>query len=263
MHKVLLADDEFYIISSLRHRINWTDYGFEIVDDANNGIDAYEKIKKCMPELVLADINMPGMNGLELIGKVSRELPNIKFIIISGYTEFQYAKEAMNCGAIGYCNKPLDDEELTDILVRVNKELKRFDSAEETDEDEISEKTNHYEMIKNITFRNIIQYIDENLLTGYISVKEISDKFHLSENYISQLFKKEMDISFTNYTTQKRMEYACSMLKNTEYPISEIAIKSGYFDYFHFAKVFKKKTGNTPSEYRSNEGRQYQTAMRA
>lgn len=263
MHKVLIADDEFYIISSLKHRINWMDYGFEIVDDAKNGEEAYEKIKKCMPELVLVDINMPGMSGLNLISKISQELPNIKFIVISGYTEFRYAKEAMNFGAIGYCNKPLDDDELTDILIRADKELDRAGSVEETRDNESPVKSSNYEMIKNITFRNIIQYIDENLLSGYISVKEISDKFHLSENYISQLFKKEMNISFTNYTTQKRMEYACRMLKNTEFPINEIAIKSGYFDYFHFAKVFKKHIGYTPSEYRNNEGRTYQAVMQA
>lgn len=256
MHKVLIVDDEFYIINSLKHRINWTEYGFEIMDDAKNGQEAYEKIKKYQPNLVLADINMPVMNGIELIGKVSQEMPNIKFIVVSGYTEFKYAKEAMNYGAIGYCNKPFDDDELIDILIRADKELKRA-GTEAPDQNDCTQSPS-YIAVKNVTFRSILNYIDENFLNGYISVKEISDKFHLSENYISQLFKKEMNISFTDYTTKKRMEYACMLLKNTDAPISEIAQQSGYYDYFHFAKVFKKKTGYTPTDYRNNECRQYQ-----
>ncbi len=257
LNKVLLVDDEFYIINSLKHRINWTEYGFEIMDDAKNGQEAYEKIKRYQPDLVLADINMPIMNGLELIGKISQEMPNIKFIVVSGYTEFQYAKEAMNYGAIGYCNKPFDDDELIELLIRADKELKRNKNAEDYEHNE-SRPNPSYGTVKNVTFRSILNYIDDNYLNGYISVKEISDNFHLSENYISQLFKKEMNISFTDYTTNKRMEYACRLLKNSDAPISEVANQSGYYDYFHFAKVFKKKTGYTPTDYRCQESRQYQ-----
>lgn len=250
MNKVLIADDEYFIISSLKHRINWEKYGYEVVNEARNGLEAYEKIEEEQPELILVDISMPVMNGLELIQKISENYARIKCIVISGYADFKYAKEAMNYGAIGFCEKPVDDEELVCLLTRATKEIRK---AKEFEEKLISEENqeNNYSSIHNSMFRGILEYIDRQSLKGNISISDISKQFHLSENYISQLFKKEMNVSYTYYTTHKRIQNSCKLLKNTDYSINQVALESGYTDYFHFAKVFKKNLGVTPTEYRS------------
>lgn len=95
MIKIFIADDEFYIREHLKNSIDWNSYGFEIVGDANNGIDAYERIKITSPDIAIIDISMPRCNGLELIEKLNKENRSIKYIILSGYNEFEFAQKAI------------------------------------------------------------------------------------------------------------------------------------------------------------------------
>jgi len=116
MYKVFIADDEKAIIRGLKSSINWNELGFQIAGEADNGIDAYEKILEIKPDVVFTDIRMPGMNGLELIKKVSEFSQDILFVVISGYAEFAYAQKAVKYGVLGYCLKPFDEDEIAGIL---------------------------------------------------------------------------------------------------------------------------------------------------
>lgn len=116
MIKVLLADDEQWIVDNLKVSVEWAKYGFEVVDTALDGIEAYEKIMEWQPQLVFTDIRMPGMNGLELIKKVGATHPEIQFAVISGFVEFAYAQKAIQYGAIGYCLKPVEDQDVIQVL---------------------------------------------------------------------------------------------------------------------------------------------------
>lgn len=471
MYKVLIVDDELLVINSLKNRISWKDYGFEIVGDARNGITAYEKILQLRPDIVFTDIRMAGMNGLELIQKVNELSLNIQFVVISGYAEFAYAQKALNYGALGFCLKPFDENEIAGILKKARTVLDNIRSSHETelltllednstegqtlkseifktlgfecngkngfqvvvftgttglnlpeelkyikfkigsvknayiieynpvaheskyytekiaqnircigiskihysfntlseaiDEASIaasqffitgtkclyeysdyclekfdqtvkelgdaliarniasiekildligtyfqdgtctvkhalkvynmflylfgSEYTDKYEnsletyeqltnlfcsvqeMLsylkelliesKNVghyttaadegndTYKRILKYINLNYCND-ISVQSIASKFMVNPNYISQLFKKEKGETFTEYLTGLRVKHACEMLKTNDLPVYEIAEKAGYNDYFHFAKVFKRVTGKTPTAYR-------------
>ena len=118
MYKVFIADDECWVVESLKASIRWEEFGFEVAGQAFNGIDALNLIREIKPDVIFTDIRMPGMNGLDLIKKV-KELPlKAQFIIVSGYAEFAYAQKAIGSGAIGYCLKPFDD---TEIAVLLNK----------------------------------------------------------------------------------------------------------------------------------------------
>ncbi|WP_339316748.1 response regulator [Paenibacillus sp. FSL R10-2734] len=123
MYKVIIADDEEYVIRSLQAAIHWEDQGFYIVDTANDGLIAWNKIKDHQPDLVFTDIRMPGMSGLELIQQASKEIPRMKFVLISGFAEFAYAQKAMNLGVSEYCIKPFDDDEILRIVSRMKKKL--------------------------------------------------------------------------------------------------------------------------------------------
>jgi two-component system response regulator YesN len=126
MYKILIADDELLVITSLKACINWTEYGFELIGEANNGIEACEKILHEQPDLVFTDIRMAGMTGLELIKKINDHKLHTLFVVISGYAEFAYAQKAMNYGALGFCLKPFDENEIISVLLKAKSILDRI-----------------------------------------------------------------------------------------------------------------------------------------
>lgn len=124
MLKVLLVDDEPYVLEGLKIMVDWSAYGFKVCGEATNGEDALEIVKICNPDLIITDIKMPVMDGLEFI-KLSYEKlnSNAKFIILSGYDEFSYAKQAMTYKIKNYLLKPLDDDELKEVLSKLSTEI--------------------------------------------------------------------------------------------------------------------------------------------
>lgn len=116
MIRTIIVDDEYWVCQLICDLIDWNSYGFEIVGQAYNGEEALASISSQKPDLVFTDVRMPGLSGLELIEKCQPLSPDTKFVIISGHSEFEYAKSAMQNGALGYLLKPVDPEELTDLL---------------------------------------------------------------------------------------------------------------------------------------------------
>jgi two-component system response regulator YesN len=108
------------------------------------------------------------------------------------------------------------------------------------------------EDVRNEYFRKVINYINQNFYKD-ITIRSLSQDFIINPNYISQLFRKEVGMTFTDYITKLRVNYAKELLQNTEYSQGEIATKCGYTDYFYFIRVFKKTTGVTPGQFRHKE----------
>lgn len=123
MYKVVIVDDEKWIIEGLKTGVDWNKYGFEVVGDAENGIKALEVLENCKPDLVFTDIRMPGFNGLELIKKAKEKLPESLFVILSGYAEFAYAQKAISYGIFDYCLKPFEIDDINELLDRASLKL--------------------------------------------------------------------------------------------------------------------------------------------
>lgn len=123
MYKILLVDDEFYAREALKDTIAWEAYGCCICAEANNGVAGVEKARQMRPDIVLADISMPFMDGLQMIEQIQKELPDTIFAIITGYGEFEYAKRGMELGVKYYVVKPVDDKELVKSIGQMVKEL--------------------------------------------------------------------------------------------------------------------------------------------
>ncbi|WHY18714.1 response regulator [Paenibacillus sp. G2S3] len=120
MLKVLIVDDEPWVLEGLRTMIDWEKYGFEVCGEAHNGSEAMRLIQEYKPELVLTDINMPVINGLELIAKLNEVMTNPpKFVVLTGYDDFKYARTALQQRVNDYLLKPIDDEEIESLLSRI------------------------------------------------------------------------------------------------------------------------------------------------
>jgi len=471
-YKVLLVDDESWVIESLKASIDWEAHGFEVAGTASSSQEALELLPELQPDVVFTDIRMPGMNGLELIKKGGVLLETASFIVISGYAEFAYAQKALTFGALAYCLKPFDEQEIAGVLAKVRKQKASSSKKEEsflvhvwddpsspnldmliqkmqnkgivgsleegiglfvcsvneqahmpmdkevleiktgkskylclaaweqledrvsyyskwlaeaikgigvsdkisdynqlkyeiesvnrladqyfimgragifrkqaTQRDRFNEllaliddairtgevsianmaldqaelvfrqdgltvrhalqfynmvlsflyriesdqmdnmlyshehlletvedlammiehireslsryvmKTPEYEEVgtSNETFKQIIQYVHQNYDKG-LSIPVLSQKFFVNPSYISQLFKKELGETFSAYTTKLRINFACDLLENTQLMIGEIAEQVGYTDYFYFTRIFKRVTGKTPTQFRS------------
>lgn len=123
LYKIMLVDDEEEVRTSIIKQVDWEKLGFRVVSDAENGEDALEKIDIYEPDVIMTDIRMPYMDGLSLIEKVHSKYPTVKFLIFSGFDDFEYAKEAIRLGVSEYILKPINSEELSEIFNKIKKNL--------------------------------------------------------------------------------------------------------------------------------------------
>ena len=138
MMTVMIVDDEKWMRKTVRNSINWNQYDMEILFEAEDGIQAYEKMMQLKPDLVIADIEMPGMDGITLLRQMNENGNMPLFIFISGYDRFEYAQNALKLGAIGYLLKPVDESELTEVLLKAKQQfLKTTRETQKTKEDQV------------------------------------------------------------------------------------------------------------------------------
>ncbi|KON66485.1 hypothetical protein AKG34_25890 [Peribacillus butanolivorans] len=131
MYNVFLVDDEPFIIEGMRALVPWEDYGLKVVGEASNGSEAIKKLETCHVDILLTDIMMPIMDGLELISTLKERHPNTKYIVLSGYEEFEYVKKGMKLGIENYLLKPVNEQELISTLENSIEKLEKSTNNEE------------------------------------------------------------------------------------------------------------------------------------
>ncbi|UJF34996.1 response regulator transcription factor [Paenibacillus hexagrammi] len=130
MYKVLLVDDERMILEGISSIVDWSSAGTELMGTARNGVEAYAFVCEHPPDIIISDIRMPGMNGLELVAKVKETHPQIRLMMLSGFDEFEYAKKAMQYGVKHYLLKPCNENTIVSALQEIVSELKQEESKE-------------------------------------------------------------------------------------------------------------------------------------
>ena len=235
--RVLLVDDEIMIREGFKRLFDWEAHNCQVVGEAADGMEALAKIDTLDPDIAIMDINIPIMNGLKVIQLSRIKHPDTAFVIVSGYDDFSYCREALRLQITDYILKPVNYEEFGACIDNLKIALFQRQSPKHQDRQE--ERT--------ITL--ITRYLQEHLAEE-ISLSILAEEFHLSAQYISQLFKSEIGVGFLAYLTNIRMEQAKKLLLSTPLPIAEVSEQSGYGDYRVFTKVFKKSEGITPSQYR-------------
>lgn len=218
-----------------------------MVGKAQTGVQAYELIEKLNPDVVITDIRMPVMDGIALLTKVRQQFPLTKFVITSGFSDFEYARSAISLQVSDYLLKPIDPDELSDVLLKIKKE---FQIAKADYEDVFNNAT------ARMTSGQIASLLKDFLVENYaqdINLNLIANIMNYSPSYLTKIFCQVYDQTPSKYITNLRLTHAQRMLlHNPELSIKEIGEMVGYHDQGYFSRIFKKQTGLSPFEYRGN-----------
>ena len=204
MLKVFLVEDEFVIREGIKNNIEWESHGYEFCGEASDGELAFPMIQKLKPDIVITDIRMPFMDGLTLCRLIKKEMPWIEIIILSGYEEFEYAKEGINLGIAGYLLKPISGEELLKEIDKLSKEIENKQKEQEIKEKYEKEMEENYFQEKKALF----QY----LVTGDKTLEELLETAHRLEIDLSSiwynivLFKAQSEYHAYNEYSNSLME---------------------------------------------------------
>jgi two-component system response regulator YesN len=248
MHTVLFVDDEPWVIIDILHSIPWEKLGFKVIGHYDKPREAKEVILAQKPRLVFVDINMPVMNGFELIRACREEGSDSAFVILSGYSDFEFAKQAIKAAVLDYCLKPVNPVSMIAVLEDIRQQLDERESVQRAEE-AADRETINAPPISDERFGHILAYVRSNFNTKLL-LREIADEFGLSKNYICFLFKKHTGTTFSNYITAVRIEKSKELLETTELPLYVIAEHTGFMDRYYFTRVFKSACGVPPHKYR-------------
>ena len=252
MYSVLIVDDESLVRRGIKAFVSFEALHITDVYEACNGKEALEIFSKYKPQLVLADINMPKMNGLDLARIIKQSDPGVKVALITGYDYFDYAVAALKSGVDDYVLKPVSRRDITELLQKMIEKIEGEAATREmksvvanirsTLDSGISDEFSYKEQIKII--------LDENLASPVFSLSVLADEMGLSAGYLSGLFKKLFGAPFQDYLIAQRMERGKLLLLTTNLKNYEIAEKIGFEDPNYFSTRFKKEFGQTPSQYK-------------
>ena len=237
---LLIADDENLELKVLEKTIKKFFLNELEIFMASNGKQAAQIGDETEINIALLDIEMPGMNGIELAKLLREKNPDCIIIFITAYDRFDYAIEAMHIKAFDYLLKPWKEEKLTGLISEAISSIK-----------EISSDDGKSENLQDSQKSIIKKYIKENYKRD-ISAGDVAGILGYSDVYFSKIFKQLFDDTFINYLTNLRIEKAKVLLKDVSFNIKEVGASVGYTDSNYFTKVFKRAVGMSPSEYRGN-----------
>jgi len=248
MYKVVLVEDEAIIRDGLKKLIEEVVSGFQVIAQASNGREALENLGNWLPDLLITDIRMSEMNGIDLIKRVREQYASLPILIISGYGDFEYAKQALRYGVAEYLLKPIDRVELAQFLDKLKKKWEAGRKPEVSANEEAAPPSRLEKDTRQIIRRVkelVLQRLDQE-----ISLQYIAEQVHLNPKYLLHFFNTETGQHFSDFVTETRMNQARRLLKQTNLKIYEIAAMCGYSSTKHFTVAFKQLTELSPSEYR-------------
>lgn len=253
--RVMLVDDEDIIRRGLRGFIESSRLPFTVVAEAETAEDAIRLNDSIEPDVIIIDINMPGMNGLDLIRILRASKTEAMLVIVSGYDKFEYVRQALQLQVVDYLLKPVPKSDLVRILRQLNAELIASGRAERgpiltniVD----GELKSQQEGDLSLFIGQVKLYMETHYSDTEINLSKVAQLFHLNKTYLSTRMKQELGLSFNEYLTVIRVEKAKELLRNpySQSKISNIASKVGYGSQYYFSRVFKQHTGISPLEYR-------------
>ena len=265
MIRMLVVEDEQVIRNGLLRHVPWKELGVDEVRGAANAGEALGLLSSYPVDIISSDIRMPGMNGVELCAKVRESLPDVEIIFLTGYSDKDYLRAAINLHAVRYVEKPILMDEYSRAVReairnveknRVHRKVTGEVKAEENVPVQTVERAAllwQGEEGASYTIRKASDYIVSHYGDRDLSIKVISEYVGLSPTYLSSLFKKETGTTVGQFLLDVRMDRAKQLMKDPQRKLYEIAQLVGYEDEGYFTRVFKRACGVTPSEYRRKQ----------
>lgn len=243
MYRLVIVEDRDELRYSLCNYIMWDTLGFEVCADFGDGLQALEYVAKHPVDVVLSDIVMPVMSGLEFAKQAFERKYRFKTVLLSAYEDFAYAKEALVYGVKDYIVKPATYDDFAKAFGRVRDELDQKQERETPGEADPAELNYHKKLV-----RLANEYVQANFREA--TLETVADYLHINSFYFSRLYKRLTQVNFSDYLNEVKMKKAASLLEDVRYRSGEISGILGYSNPNNFARAFKKYYSVSPSEYR-------------
>lgn len=266
MIRLLIADDEKLEREALAELVQRRFEREVVLEVAENGRKAADTAVLWGADLILMDIEMPGMSGLDAARAVLAQRPSCRVIFVTAYSLFQYAHEAVHLGACDYLLKPVDPDELEASVRRAMRQIETERKLEELaaarpqpeqteTEEEAEDAPEESENSQTaLVMAHVRRYLEDNYMFD-LSLDSVGEILHISPAYLSAQFKKYQKMNFLDCLTELRINAAKELLVDPFRSSAEVASMVGYEDASYFARAFKKRTGMTPTQYRRQAGR--------
>ena len=241
--KVLIVDDEPMIRHGIVQGVDWKAMGCTVVGEASNGKEGLERFSQYQPDIIIADIRMPQMDGIDMLRELRGRNAKVNVILLSAYSDFEFVRSALKLGAVDYLLKPFDLEELEKTISQIRQ--KELEQTVIDPKDILPD----VKSVKSKYVKLTISYIAEHYAESDVSITSIAKQLFISESHLSHVFRSETGYTVISYLTHFRIYKAMTFLKDYQYKVYEVAEMVGYKDLAYFGSKFKKIVGISPSEY--------------
>lgn len=261
MLKVLIVEDEEIIRKGLVYTIDWLSMDAMVVGAAKNGREGLAMLKEQEIDLVIADIIMPEMTGIEMLEAAQKlSINSFKSIILTSYAEFDYARKAVHLKVTEYLLKPVDEEELNKAISKVKESMAESKAylniialTKSSDINKLVDWDVYLNNASNDYVIKVLYKIRDNYAEK-LSIEAIAEELEVSVSYLSRKFKEATAQTFVELLTRYRIQKAIGLLQKGVYRVYEVSELTGFSDYKHFCMVFKKYTNASPTEFIKNIG---------
>ena len=243
MYKVLIVDDEPVIAEGLKKIVDWEKYNCVVAGTASSGKEGLAMVEKCQPDILFTDIRMPGMDGLTMLAALRSEHKNLQVITLTGYRDFDYAREALNLGVFRYLVKPSKMKELDEAMESISERLSSTAESQQDSPDSDNTSAN------NFIVKQAISYMEQHYREK-LQLTDVAEKVYVSHWHLSKLLNSTGK-SFSDLLNEIRIENAKELMEDSSLHIADISERVGFADTAHFSRVFKKYTGMSANEYRN------------
>ncbi|AQS57688.1 response regulator transcription factor [Desulforamulus ferrireducens] len=246
MSVVLIVEDELLELEFLKSVVVEELSPQDKVFTCQSGLQAVKLAKQYRPDIIVMDIHILEMDGLKTLQEIRKFLPQARVLIISAYSDFNYAQEAIRLRVEEYLLKPVKPAVFRQVFQRLLTTLATSPSQTEATPDEETDelKTDQKDLIEKAK-----QYIHDNFKQK-LPLQEVSSYVYLNPQYFSRIFKKEVGVTFIDYVNKLKIEHACKLLETTNYPAYRISSECGFTDPSYFNRVFVQHMKMTPKAYR-------------
>ncbi len=257
MYNAILVDDEPRTIEALEKNVDWRRCGVRRTFRASGMQEAIRVITQEKTDILICDIEMPGGSGLRLLEWLRGQQIKLSCIFVTCHPEFSYMRKAIQLNCYDYILKPIDYEEFERVLTELVAKMEAVDAGESGSLGEAWTVLNDETMGQEArggkerdVEQEVKKYVREHMVDN-IAVADIAEELHFNPQYLMRTFKAKTGMSIMEYIIQARVTTAKRILRETELPVKIVADMTGYADYAYFTRVFRKSTGQSPTEYRN------------